>query len=188
MLPPQPSSSVGARSSFFALEPHCGSLLAPSVDALPACAPLPEPFPLQTHIPVESARISPPWFSSPTPLRSSFHSIRLRSSLCPRWAKLNCRSGPLQNAKITLSLFWPTNRALARRKQSLMANEEHLKISEGITAPTFFGGGAFPQFPPQPNFGNSHTPQTSGPPLTCVRPSRVRRSTFPSKNPTSKST
>src|SRR5438309_4241786 len=58
--------AVRVRSAYAQAAGRSQVLVAPSAGELPACARRPAPFPLQTRIPAVSARIAPPWLSSPS--------------------------------------------------------------------------------------------------------------------------
>jgi hypothetical protein len=90
-------------------------------DARPTSAPHQSLIQPQTHTPDESARIPPPWLSSPTRppfLRTTEKQGRVRSA--QGWANLNRQSGPIQNAKINAHRrSAPLHPAASRRRLPL---------------------------------------------------------------------
>src|SRR5215472_14047246 len=58
--------AVRVRSAYAQAAGHSQVLVAPSAGELPACARRPAPFPPRTRTLSVSARIAPPWLSSPS--------------------------------------------------------------------------------------------------------------------------
>src|ERR1035441_542347 len=91
---PEPSSHAAAPSSSAAPVSRSGSPPAPTAGAPPACATRPGSSPPQTHTPTESARIAPPWLSSPTPASRPKLTLKYRVEVCC------AQGGPKQTAEV----------------------------------------------------------------------------------------
>src|ERR1035441_10357675 len=91
---PRAFSDAAAPSSAAAPVSRSGSPPAPTAGAPPACATRPGSSPPQTHTPTESARIAPPWLSSPTPASRPKLTLKSRVEVCC------AQGGPKQTAEV----------------------------------------------------------------------------------------
>jgi len=123
MLPPRPIFTGGVPPSFVAPARRCQAPLAPCADVHSTSWRLRKSFRRQTRTLCESARKAPPLFSNPT--SSSAQAVaQINGTRLSRggWARLNFRTGPIQNTGIMsdcIALRHPTNLSFSNRVHRL---------------------------------------------------------------------